>query len=149
MAFFKGKELYSTDSKGRVNIPAKMRKSVSPDANDTFTVTRGLDGCIEAYPLDIWRIKEEHFEKLNQYNAENRFFLRKILMWSEEVSLDTQWRIMLPKKLLEFASIESKVVIAGVGDHIEFWNPEKYDEYMASKEEPYEDIAAKVMYVGQ
>ncbi|MBX3044698.1 MAG: division/cell wall cluster transcriptional repressor MraZ [Candidatus Kapabacteria bacterium] len=145
MAFFKGQETYSIDSKGRVNIPAKMRKSISPEANDTFTVTRGQEECIVAYPLDEWKKYEEKFVELNQYDSKNRFFLRKLLMWSEEVNLDGQQRISLPKKLLDFAGIENKVVIVGMVDHIEFWNPEKFDEYLSRFDESYEDVAANVM----
>lgn len=145
MAFFKGQELHSIDNKGRVNIPAKMRRSISPDANDTFTVTRGQDDCIVAYPLDEWKNYEEKFEELNQYDSKNRFFLRKILMWSEEVLLDAQQRIMLPKKLTDFAGIEGKVMIVGMVDHIEFWNPEKFEEYLNNHDESYEEVAAKVM----
>ena len=114
MAFFKGKEIHSVDSKGRVNLPAKMRKIVSPEANDTFTVIRGLDKCVEVYPSDIWKFKEARFEELDQYEPESRYFLRKLLMWSEEVDLDGQQRIMLPKKLMEYAEIDNKVVIIGV-----------------------------------
>jgi MraZ protein len=145
MAFFKGQELHSIDNKGRVNIPAKMRRSISPDANDTFTVTRGQDDCIVAYPLDEWKNYEAKFEVLNQYDSKNRFFLRKILMWSEEVLLDAQQRIMLPKKLTDFAGIDGKVLIVGMVDHIEFWNPEKFEEYLNNHDESYEEVAAKVM----
>jgi MraZ protein len=145
MAFFKGQETYSIDNKGRVNIPSKMRKSISPDANDTFTVTRGQEECISAYPMDSWKKYEEKFEELNQYNPKNRYFLRKLLIWSEDVSLDSQQRITLPKKLLEFAGIENKVTIVGMVDHIEFWNPEKFEEYLNKHEESYEDVAATVM----
>jgi MraZ protein len=145
MAFFKGQEIYSIDNKGRVNIPAKMRRVISPEANDTFTVTRGLEKCIELYPLDEWRIYEERFEKLNQYDPKNRFFLRKILMWSEEVSLDGQQRISIPKKLIEFAGIEGKVLIVGMGNHMELWNPEEFEKYIDSHDESYEDVASKVM----
>jgi MraZ protein len=145
MAFFKGQELYSIDNKGRVNIPAKMRKALSPDANDTFTVTRGVDKCIVAYPLDEWRVIEERLEKLNQYDEKNRYFLRVLLMWGEEVGLDGQQRISLPKKLLEFAEIDTKVKIVGMIDHIEFWNPDEFDKYLNRYSESYESIAEKVM----
>ncbi|TAL70278.1 MAG: division/cell wall cluster transcriptional repressor MraZ [Bacteroidetes bacterium] len=145
MAFFKGKEIHSVDSKGRVNLPAKMRKIVSPDANDNFTVIRGLDKCIEVYPSDIWKLKEARFEELDQYEPESRYFLRKLLMWSEEVDLDGQQRIILPKKLMEYAEIDNKVVIIGVGDHIEIWNPEVFDKYIEGSGESFEAIAAKVM----
>jgi len=138
MAFFKGQETYSIDNKGRVNIPAKMRKSLSPEANDTFAITRGLDKCITAYPIDEWKKYEEKFANLNQYDEKNRYFLRMLLMWSEEVALDAQQRITLPRKLLEFAGIESKVMIVGMGDHIEFWNPDEFENYLNKFNEPYE-----------
>ena len=51
MSFFKGQETYSIDDKGRVNVPTKMRKSIQPEAGDTFILTRGVDKCIVAYPM--------------------------------------------------------------------------------------------------
>ncbi|MGE5479671.1 MAG: division/cell wall cluster transcriptional repressor MraZ [Chloroflexota bacterium] len=145
MAFFKGQETYSIDAKGRVNIPAKMRRSISPEAQETFTLTRGQEKCIFAYPLDEWKKYEEKFERLNQFDEENRFFLRRLLMWSEEVTLDAQQRIMAPRKLLEFAEIENKVLIVGMVDHIELWNPDNFEKYLNGFEASYESVAAKVM----
>ncbi|MDC1068841.1 division/cell wall cluster transcriptional repressor MraZ [Candidatus Kapabacteria bacterium] len=145
MAFFKGQELYSIDVKGRVNIPAKMRKSISEEANDTFVFTRGTDSCVIAYPLDQWKKHEDKFSVLNQYDEKNRFFLRQLLMWSEEVGIDRQQRVSMPKKLQEFAEIDGKVMIVGMIDHIEFWNPTKFEKYLESHDEPYEAVAEKVM----
>ncbi len=145
VSFLKGQETYSIDNKGRVNIPAKMRKAISPEANDTFVVTRGADACIWAYPLDEWKKFEEKFQSLNQFNEKNRFFLRTLTQWAEEVTLDGSQRISIPKKLLEFAGIDSKVTIVGMGDKLEFWNPDKFDSYMNSQELSYENVAELVM----
>lgn len=145
MSIFKGLEIYSIDPKGRVNVPAKMRKCISPEANDTFTIIRGKDGCIEAYPMDKWEMLEEKLSSLNLYKKDDRFFLRKMLRWAEEVTIDKQQRIILPKKLVELAGIDKKVLITGVVDHIEFWNPDTYDEYMDARDETFEEIAAGVM----
>ena len=147
MAFFKGQELFSIDTKGRVNIPAKMRKCISPEAADTFTVTRGKDSCVEAYPMDEWKKHEVRYRNLDQSDPKKRYLLRMALMWSEEVSFDGSQRIMLPKKLLEHAGIDKKVLIVGVGDHIEFWNPETYEEYLTAFDETYEEVVAEVMRV--
>ena len=145
MAFYKGQETYSVDSKGRVNIPVKMRRALSPEAQDTFILTRGSDRCIAAYPLDEWRKYEQEYSKLNQYDEQSRFFLRTILAWSEEVELDGQQRISLPKKYLEFAGIENKVVIVGMMDHLELWKPEEFESYLQKFEDSYEKVAAQVM----
>src|SRR3954462_8981221 len=115
MSFFKGREIYSVDTKGRVNVPAKMRKSMAPEANDTFVVTRVPDDdrCIYAYPLDEWKKFEDNLKGLNQFNEQERFFLRTVLYWADEVTLDGQFRIMIPKALLDFGSIEKSALILG------------------------------------
>ncbi len=145
MSFFKGQEVFSIDNKGRVNIPAKMRKALSPEANDTFIITRGADKCVVAYPLNEWKKYEEQYAKLDQFDEKNRFFLRVILAWSEETEIDAQQRISLSKKYLDFAGIEGKVTIVGMIDHIEFWNPEEFDRYISTYNESYENVAAQVM----
>jgi MraZ protein len=147
MSFFKGREIYSVDAKGRVNIPAKMRKSMSPDANDTFVVTRGPDDepCIYAYPLDEWRKFEENLKGLNQFNEQDRFFVRTLLYWADEVTFDGQFRIMIPKALHDFTRIEKNALILGAMDHIEIWNPEVFETYMSARTESYANVAASVM----
>lgn len=145
MSGFKGQETYSIDNKGRVNIPAKMRKALSPEANDTFVLTRGADKCIVAYPLDEWRKYEERFAQLNQYDEKDRFFLRMILSWSMEAEVDGQQRISIPKRHLDFAGIDSKVTIVGMMDRIELWNPEEFERYLSGYSESYEQVAATVM----
>jgi MraZ protein len=144
MSRFKGIELYSLDNKGRVNIPAKMRKNLSPEANDMFVLARGFEKCIYAYPMDEWKKKEDSLEELNEYQEKNRFFMRMLLQNSEDVKMDAQLRIALPKELLSFAGIDKKVTIAGVMNHIEFWNPDEYDSYMNGHPESYEEVAEKL-----
>jgi MraZ protein len=145
MSFFKGQEIYSIDDKGRVNVPTKMRKAIAPEAADTFVLTRGVDKCIVAYPMNEWRIYEARFAMLNQYSEQDRFFLRMILSWSEEVEMDAQQRLSLPKRLVEFAGIDKKVTIVGMIDHIEFWKPEEFDAYLQGHATSYEVVAATVM----
>lgn len=145
MSFFQGQEIYSIDSKGRVSIPARMRKMLSAEANETFVVTRGTDDCIVAYPFDEWKKYQEKLQSLNQFDEKNRFFLRVLLMWSDEVNLDNQQRITIPKKLLEFANIDKKVLIMGMVDKIEFWNPDSFEEKIKGFGESYEDVAKFVM----
>lgn len=145
MSFFKGQEIYSIDNKGRVNVPAKMRRTLSPDANDTFVLTRGADRCIAAYPLNSWKQHEARFAELDQNDPASRYLLRTILSWCEEAEIDAQQRISLSKRYTDFAGIEGKVLIVGMIDHIEFWNPDEFDRYMQSSDVPYEQVAASVM----
>ncbi len=145
MASFKGQAEYSVDSKGRVAIPAKMRNALSPEAKNTFTITRGFERCINLYPQDEWVRREEEIGRLNTYRAETRDFIRSIMMWAEEVTLDGQGRIVLPKTLMEFASIQDAALIIGAFDHIEIWQPEAFKVYQDGIQEDYPTLAEKVL----
>lgn len=145
MAGFKGQAEYSVDSKGRVAIPAKMRNALNPEAKSTFTVTRGFEKCISLYALDHWEQVEQELSELNTYRSQARHFVRLVMMWAEEVSLDAQGRIGLPKQLLEFAGIQDRALIIGSLNHIEIWNPDTFEHHLAEQTEGYEDLAERVM----
>jgi MraZ protein len=148
MSSFKGRYEYVLDSKGRISIPAKLRKSLSPEANDTFVVTRGIEKCLYVYPLDEWRQLESKLRSLNQFVEKHRFFTRTLLMWaSEEFTLDNQSRITIPRNLLEFAGIEKEVIVIGALERIELWSPKNFDDYMNSQSESYESVVEKIMSV--
>lgn len=142
---FRGRFTHSIDSKGRISIPAKLRKQLSPEANDTFVMTQGVNRCIEIYPLDQWLIFEQRLEKLNQFKSDDALFTHLILENAHEDSLDSQARILLPQNLIEHAKIEKEVLILGVLRKIEVWNPNVYEEYKKQSQKSYEQIAAKVM----
>lgn len=145
MSFFKGQEIFSIDNKGRVNVPAKMRRALSPEANDTFVLTRGAERCIAAYPLNTWKLHEERFAALDQSDPNSRYLLRTLLSWCEESEIDAQQRISLSKRYVDFAGIEGKVLVVGMIDHIEFWNPDEFDRYMNSHDQTFEQVTALVM----
>lgn len=145
MASFKGQAEYSVDSKGRVAIPAKMRNALSPEAKSTFTITRGFEKCINLYPQDEWVKREEEISRLNTYRTETRDFIRTLMMWADEVTLDGQGRIVVPKPLMEFAEIEDTALIIGALDHIEIWRPETFQAYQDGIGEEYPQLAEKVL----
>lgn len=142
---FRGQYSYSIDSKGRISIPAKLRKHLSPEANDSFILTRGTSECIDVYPMDQWNQMEEKLINLNPFNPDDLKFIRMISQYATDVTLDSQSRILIPQNLLDYAGIQDEVLILGALKKIEIWNPQKYNEYLDNINETYEQIAAKVM----
>ena len=45
-----GEYEHTLDAKGRISMPAKLRK----DMGDTFILTKGLDGCLFAFSQEEW-----------------------------------------------------------------------------------------------
>jgi len=144
---FKGQFKYSIDSKGRISIPAKLRKFVNADATDTFVVTRGMDGCIDVYPLDQWKEVEDKLWMLSPFNQKHSKLTRLLLQDASEEKLDSQARILIPHHLIEHAKIEKEVLIIGAFRKIEVWSPAVYEEYLKNSEETFEQIAEEVMSI--
>lgn len=145
---FIGSFTYSIDPKGRISIPAKLRKYLSPEAQNNFVLTRGTDLCIDFYPLDEWKkLVESKLHRLNSFNPKDAMFMRMFLQKASEDSLDSQGRVLLPKSLLDYAGIEKEVLILGVGSKIELWNPVKYEEYLNANQIKFNEIAKEVMNI--
>jgi MraZ protein len=71
--------------------------------------------------------------------------MRALLERATESQLDGQFRISIPKELLQFAHIENEVLIIGVLEHIEIWNPGMYEQYLKTQAESYETVAQTVL----
>lgn len=142
---FRGQYTYNVDAKGRISIPAKLRKHISAEANDTVVMTKGTAVCIDVYPLDQWHKFEERLNNLNPFDPTEAKFIRMILQFAHEDSMDAQSRILIPQNLLDYAKIEKEVLILGALKKIELWNPKVYEDYLNQSTETYDQIAAKVM----
>ncbi|MCC5914751.1 MAG: division/cell wall cluster transcriptional repressor MraZ [Balneolaceae bacterium] len=146
MASFKGEYEHSVDNKGRVAFPAKLRKSLSPEAQDNFTLIRGLEPCLYLYPQNEWANVEEKLSSVNSFSRQGRILKRNFLRHAEDLMLDKQNRISLPSHLMEWSKISETAIFIGSGEKIEIWSPEKLEEADADLTmETYEDIFEQVM----
>ena len=143
---FIGSFKYSIDSKGRVSIPAKMRKFVDPKSNDAFVMTRGTNKCIDVYPMNLWEeLVQRKLNQLNSFEPKDAMFLRMFLQQAAEDKLDSQSRLLIPKNLIEYAEISKEVLILGNIKKIELWNPQNYEDYLNTSELSFEEIAKQVL----
>jgi len=145
---FIGEYRYSIDNKGRVNIPAKFRQSLSPDSDDTFVVTRGLDHCLWVYPLEEWERIEDNLRTLSSVSPKEREFVRRIVRWATPTKYDKQGRIMIPASLIDLAELHDQAVIIGLLNRIEIWSPDIVDtqhkEEIDFTEEDFKAFASQV-----
>ncbi len=141
---FTGSYSYTLDAKGRVNIPAKMRKALSPANDRTFVATRGADPCIVLYPVEVWQKIEEKLINMNRGGALNRHLARNVIRYAEAVQYDSQGRVALPAELIGYAGIDKGVEIVGMIDRIEVWDQQRLEEFesqFADRQDELEAIA--------
>lgn len=146
MPSFKGEYEHSVDDKGRVAFPARMRKALSADAQENFTLMRGAESCLYLYPSDEWAKVEAKLARINSFTRKGRTVKRNFLRFAEDVVLDKQHRIPLPPHLMEWAGIQDRAIFIGSGERIEIWSPEKLDEMDAGLSfEEYQELLEQVL----
>lgn len=144
MAQFMGEYIKSVDEKGRISIPVQFRKALTPEASETFVVSKGYEGCLAVRALDEWGRYTEELRALSSNEKKMRLYLRAVFAQAAEGKLDGQGRIIIPKNLLDYSGITNQAIVIGVLDKIEVWNPEQYREYMKAADGAMEEIGEEL-----
>ncbi len=120
-----GKFEHSLDPKNRINFPARFREQLG----ESFILTVGLDECIAVYSEEEWAKLEARIAGLPMAKARSikRYFFSNAVT----VEPDKQGRILLPAHLREYAHLDKDVLVTGVSDHAEIWDPVHWESCMS------------------
>lgn len=140
---FMGEYQHALDAKNRMIVPSKLRDELGLK----FVITKGLDGCLYAYPIEEWKMLEEKLKKLPLTNKNARAFVRFFFSGATEIEMDKQGRGLIPQNLKEYAGIEKEIVSIGVLTRVEIWSKEKWQQYNDSNID-YESIAENMNDLG-
>ena len=137
-----GEYEHTIDAKGRLSMPAKLRR----DMGEAFIVTKGLDGCLFAFSQNEWMNFESKLKSLPLSDKNARNFVRFFLAGATECEIDKQGRFLIPSNLRETAKLEKEAVIIGVGTRLEIWNKDVW----SSKDEEIsaDEIAENMTLLG-
>lgn len=132
-----GEYSLTLDDRGRIIIPSKFRD----DLEESFVMTKGLDGCIFVYPKTEWQEISKKVRSLPLSSKEARSFQRSFYSKAVESTLDKQGRVVIPQGLREHSNLTKDVVIVGLDVRAEIWSREKWDEMDEDFESSYEENA--------
>ena len=141
---FMGQYLHNLDEKGRIIIPTKIREQLTP----TVVVTIGFDKCIALYSMEGWEKFQNSLLTLPANSQDARKHVRLIVGSASTLEFDKQGRINLPANLLTHAGASKECVVVGVLDHVEIWSKEIWDNYQNAAMDDMEDIAEKLLVMG-
>lgn len=133
------------DAKGRLMLPSGLRKQLSPEAKESFVINRGFEQCLVLYPKNDWDRISAEVNQLNRYVKKNREFIRYFYRGATDLTLDGTGRLLLPKRLKEYATIEKEAVLFAYSDRIEVWNKERYENLLTDEPEDFANLAEEVM----
>ncbi len=119
-----GEYEYRIDQKGRVAVPAKLRK----EFQGGLVLTRGFDKCMLVYPVAEWQRICDSFADLPTTRDRNRRLIRLTFANAFSAELDGQGRVALPLPLREYAQIKEVAVMAGANKYLEIWGKDLWEQ---------------------
>ncbi|MCI0921645.1 division/cell wall cluster transcriptional repressor MraZ [Sphingobacterium rhinopitheci] len=146
MIYLIGEYECKLDTKGRMVVPAALKRQLPDVEREGLVVNRGFDGNLVIYTRNEWNKILTQLSRLNQFQAKNRDFVRKFTSGATELMLDSAGRVLLPRVLLDYAQVANELVLVCNLSKVELWSKAKYEEKMASiSEEDFSDLAESVM----
>lgn len=134
------------DAKGRVMVPAALKKQLAPVAGDGFVVKRSVfQECLEIYPMAEWEEMMQKIGKLNRFNRKNNDFIRRFTAGVRVIELDATGRLLIPKDLMAFAGIRKELVLSSAINIVEIWDKDKYEQAIDDAVDDFADLAEEVM----
>lgn len=130
MIQFLGNIEAKTDAKGRVFIPAGFRKQLQAAAEERLVLRKDVfQDCLVLYPESVWfKTQNELRSRLNKWNPKHQNVFRQFVSDAEIMVPDGNGRILLSKRYLQMAGIQSDVRFIGVDNTIEIWAKERAEQ---------------------
>ena len=130
MVTFYGKYPARIDDKGRLVLPAAVRRDMPAGGDMRFVIKKSIyDNCLEMYTFDEWtRQTDKIKENLDFFNPDHVTFWREYMRDVDIVEPDSKLgRISICRELLDAIGITKEVVFFGVGFKLEVWAKTAFD----------------------
>jgi len=134
------------DAKGRVMLPAALKKQMAPFINDGFVIKRSVfNKCLELHPMSEWDKIISEVNKLNRFVKKNNDFIRSYMSGLKIINIDSVSRLLIPKDLIAFASLDKEIVLSSSVNIIEVWDKELYEESVSRSLKDFGSLTEEVM----
>ena len=117
-SYLLGETSQTLDKHNRVPLPARFYADFAAG----IVLTRGLERCLMAFPLEQWQTLSTRVESLPLVNALAREFQRLLFSGTSSFTLERNGHLPIPQPLREYAGLHHEVAIVGLGTHLEIWD---------------------------
>lgn len=115
------------DAKGRLVLPAGLKKQLEGTLSKGFVVNRDVfQPCLVLYPHTVWEQTSRMLGRLNRFVEKNMEFIRRFTSGATHLELDGSGRLLLPKALMDDPKLGKDLKLVCLGDRVEVWSREAY-----------------------
>ncbi len=127
------------DQKLRLAVPKDFREALLSEKQ--LVLTPGTDGSLSLFASRTFEAIAQQLAERSPNGQDVRAFSRLLYAQARSVEFDSQGRIRLPVELAQLAKLDGDVALIGVGDRIEIWNKQRWQEYLADLQPRYDELA--------
>jgi len=142
---FAGEYLCKLDEKGRFIVPGPMRERLEAEGNGVVFL-KGPEHALWVYSATEWdKVLERTRTALDE--DQSRLFMHFIVAEAGTSDVDKAGRILIPGKLRKLIPVEDdqEIVLVGLYNHMEIWNPAEWRRYVSRSEDKYEQNLSKIL----
>ena len=121
------------DEKGRLFLPAKFRDRLA----EGVVVTQGQENCLVVWPPEVFDREADRAQEKPLTSKAARGYARIFFAGGDEVTPDKQGRICISAPLRQWAGLERDVVVIGVMNRLEIWDPTRWEAYSGEAQDKY------------
>lgn len=115
------------DDRGRFIVPPKVREKLG---TVVYLTQSPADRCLHLYTESEWEKMSEKISKLPTATDVNAAaFVRRFFGKASACEIDKQGRIVLTKRLVEYAELKKDIILVGANTRLEIWDSENWDDY--------------------
>jgi MraZ protein len=142
---FAGEYLCKLDEKGRFLLPSPIREQLETEGNGVVFL-KGPEQSLWIYSAKEWAtVLERTKAKLDE--DQSRLFMHFIVSEAGTSDVDRAGRILIPGRLRKLVPVEEdqEVVLVGLYNRLELWNPAEWRRYLTQTEDKYEQNLNKIL----
>jgi len=145
MTFFTSEFESKLDTKGRLVLPARIKAQLPSGEGDELVIRRGFELCLILYPMVEFKKVFSKISGLSEFNEEYRKLQRNFFSGTATVELDANGRFVIPKNMLSYAQLEKDLILIGMGNKVEVWNPSIYEKHLIKDPSELSKLAEKYL----
>jgi len=133
----------SIDDKGRFAIPRPLRDLMELSESTKLYLAPGTDQSLAVYSAESFTEMGRRLGDGPPTSQGVRAFSRLFYSQASCVEVDRQGRIRIPPALARMAGFDGELVLVGVRDHLEIWEPSRWQAYLTQMQPAYDEIAER------
>lgn len=143
---FLGSSNINMDAKGRIAIPAKHRDTFTSICDGRMVMTAHTeDRCVLVYPETEWRQILPKIEALPTFNKVAARAQRLLIGYATTLDLDSNGRVLVPPTLREYAGLDRKTMLVGLGKKLELWSEDRWIKSVADVDVSDEEMPPEML----